>query len=251
MPQRFLVLYLLAVSCGVSCNAAAQERPLFGQWEGAVQIPGYDLRVVIDLARQDRKWVGSLTAPGFGVKGAPLSGIAVKQNEIEFELKGAASFTGHLEAVGVITGEYKQGGNTAPFLLKRVGDAHVDFPEPSTPISKGVQGEWKGAFQLLTSTVNVTLKLPDGGTPSAPAGELRVIDWGNAKMPITLWKQEGSHIFVLFGDSGMSYEGEFHKDTAEIAGNLRISFLELPLSFRPNVTAAPAPATPVSQSATK
>jgi hypothetical protein len=235
----------------VSSKAAARERSLFGQWEGAVQIPGYELRLVIDLAQQDQKCVGSLTAPGFGVKGAPLSGIAVRQNEVAFELKGAASFTGHLEADDVMKGEYKQGGNTAPFLLKRVGDAHVDFPEPSTPISKDVQGEWKGAFELLTSTVNVILKLPDGGTPSAPVGELLVIDWGNAKMPITRWKQEGSHIFVLFGDSGMSYEGDFHKDTAEIAGNLRISFLELPLSLHPGATAAPAPARPVAQPATK
>jgi hypothetical protein len=146
----------------------------------------------------------------------------------------------------VLKGEYRQGGNSAPFLLKRVGDAHVDFPEPSTPISKDVEGEWKGAFQLLTSRINVILKLPKGGTPTAPAGELLVIDWGNAKIPITLWKQEGNSIFASFGDSGMSYEGEFHKDATEIAGNLRISFLELPLSLHPSTTATSAPATPAT-----
>lgn len=223
MPQRFVVLCLVAMSSlttssSVWCHKGAQPSSPSGQWEGAVQIPGYELRVVVDLAQQDQKWVGSLTAPEFGVKGAPLSGIAVKQNDVEFGLKGAASFKGRLESGGVLKGDYTQGGNSAPFLLKRVGDAHIDFPEPSTPISKDMQGEWKGAFQLLTAKVNVILKLPSGGTPAAPAGELLVVDWGNAKMPITLWKQDGSHIFALFGESGMSYDGEFHKDTNEITG---------------------------------
>ena len=83
----------------------------------------------------------------------------------------------------MLKGEYTQGGNTAPFLLKHVGDAHVDFPEPSTPISKDVQGEWKGAFHLLNLTVNVVLTLPNGGTPAAPAGELLIIDWGTRNLP--------------------------------------------------------------------
>jgi hypothetical protein len=231
------------------CEAAAQAPS--GQWEGAVQIPGYELRVVVDLAKQDEKWVGSLTAPEFGVKGAPLSGIAVKQNDVEFGFKGAASFKGRLESDGLLKGQYTQGGNSAPFQLKRLGDAHVDFPEPSTPISKDVQGEWTGAFHLLNLTVNVVLKLPNGGTPIAPAGELLIIDWGNSKIPVTLWKQNGDHIFAVLGDGGMSYEGDFHKDTTEIAGNLRISFLELPLSLHPGTTDTPAPVTPPAHADTK
>jgi hypothetical protein len=250
MPQRLVVLCLLATSSLVWCKSTAQQPLLSGQWEGAVQIPGYELRVVVDLAQQGHEWVGSLTAPELGVKGAPLSGIAVKQSDVEFESKGAASFRGHLETNGELKGEYKQGGNSAPFLLKRVGDAHVDYPEPSTPISKDIQGEWKGEFQLLTSKINVILKLPNSGTPAAPAAELTVIDWGNAKIPITLWKQEGNHIFVLLGD-GMSYEGEFHKGAMEIAGNLRISFLELPLSLHPDTTPISASATPAAHAEMK
>ncbi len=193
MPHRLLILFLLATSFAVCCKAAAQRPSLSGQWEGAVQVPGYDLRVVVDLTQQDKEWAGSITAPEFGMKGAPLSGIAVRHDDIEFELKGTASFKGHLGIDGELRGEYKQGGNSAPFLLKRVGDAHVDYPEPSSPISKDIQGEWKGEFQLLNSKINVILELPNGGTPSAPAGELLIVDWGNAKIPITLWKQEGNH----------------------------------------------------------
>jgi hypothetical protein len=100
MPHRLVVLCLLATSSLVWCKATAQRPSLSGQWEGAVQIPGCELRVVVDLAQQDQEWVGSLTAPEFGVKGTPLSGIAVKQSDVEFESKGAASFKGNLETNG-------------------------------------------------------------------------------------------------------------------------------------------------------
>ena len=251
MHQRITVLCLFVVSCALLSRAAEQRPPLSGQWEGSVQIPGYELHVVIDLAQKDQEWVGSLTAQQFGVKGAPLSGLVVKENDVEFGSRGGVTFKAHLETDGVLKGDYTQGGNSAPFLLKRVGEAHVDFPELSTPISKDIQGEWKGAFQFLKLKINVILKLPDGGTPKAPAGEMVVIDWGNAKMPITLWKQEGNSIFALLGDGGWSYEGEFHKDSAEITGNLRMSFLELPLSLHPGTTEPSAPATQTAHPETK
>jgi hypothetical protein len=203
----------------------------------------------VDLAEKDQQWVGSLTAPQIGFKGAPLTGIAVNKNEVEFGLKAGLAFKGQLGPDGVLKGEYKQGGNPAPFVLKRVGEARVDFPEPSTLISKEVQGEWKGAFQLLSFTINTILKLPGGGTPAAPGGELQLIEWGNSKAAVTLWKQDGDSIFFLV-DNGMSYEGEFHQETREIAGTLRISFLEIPLSLRLG-PATPAAATAAAPPETK
>lgn len=248
MRRPCFVLCLVLVSGGIS-KGAEQQPALSGQWEGAVQIPGYELRVVIDLAQKDQKWVGSLTAPQFGLKGAPLSGLAVKENHVEFGLNGTAAFKAHLETDGVLKGEYTQGGNSAPFLLKRVGEAHVDLPELSTPISKDIQGDWKGTVQLPNATFNLILKLPNGGTPTAPGGELVVVERGN-KIPMTLWKQEGNLILAFF-DSGISYDGEFHKDTAEIAGSIRNGFFEVPLTLHRIAANASAPASPAAQRETK
>ena len=58
MPQRFVVLCFLAMSSTVGCTAAAQAPSLSGQWEGAVQIPGYELRVVVDLRNRIRNGLG-------------------------------------------------------------------------------------------------------------------------------------------------------------------------------------------------
>jgi hypothetical protein len=52
------------------CQAAESAA---GRWEGVVQIPGQELKLVVDLSDQGGKdWVGSIIVPGFGVKGAPL-----------------------------------------------------------------------------------------------------------------------------------------------------------------------------------
>jgi hypothetical protein len=250
MRHRFAVSFLLAITSALVAGAAEKQPPLAGQWEGAVQIPGYELRVVIDLAPQDQQWVGSLTAPQFGVKGTPLTGIAVKQNDVEFGTRWGAAFKAHLESDGTLKGEFKQGGNSAPLLLKRVGEAHVDFPELSTPMSKEIQGEWKGTIELPSTKINVVLKLPNGGTPSAPAGEL-LIDAGNQKIPITLWKQEGAHVFAAFGEGGLSYDGEFHKEAAEIVGSIRSGSVELPVTLHRGTTDSSTPATANAHPETK
>lgn len=250
MRHRSLVLQLF-VSSAMLCASAQPQPPLSGQWEGVVQIPGEQLRVVIDLEQKGQQWVGSYTAPQFAIKGAPLSGIAVNENNVEFTLRGGATVNARIETDGLLKGEYHQGGNTAPVLLKRAGDARVDFPEPSDPIGKDLVGEWKGNFSLLNSTVHVMFTLPNSGTAMAPAGELLVIDWGNAKMPIKLWKQDGSKFFALLGDDGWSYEGELHKDASEITGTLRISFLEIPLALHPGAANTAAPDNTATHPATK
>lgn len=206
---------------------------------------------MIDLEQKDQAWVGSLTAPQFDLKGAPLCQIAVKENDVTFEMKGVATFKAHLEADGALKGEYKQGGNSAPFLLKRVGEAHVDLPELSSPISKTIQGEWKGDLQVPGSTISVILKLPDGGTPTAPRGELVITAPGNATFPITLWKQAGSYFFAAFGESGISYDAQFRDKTAELTGTIRNGFAEVPLTLHRSTTETLAPAAPAAHSESK
>ena len=44
-----------------------------GRWEGAAQIPGQELRLIVDLAQDDEKnWLSSIIIPGLGVIDAAL-----------------------------------------------------------------------------------------------------------------------------------------------------------------------------------
>src|SRR4051794_31918510 len=125
--------YLFLLFAGALCYAA---EPLEGRWEGTLEVPGGGLAAVIDLAKSDGKWMGSATVPGF-TKGAPLGEISVEAAAVSFTLKGAMGepkFSGSVEG-STFAGSFTQGGNRAPFRLRRTGEAQVDLPRQSTAVA--------------------------------------------------------------------------------------------------------------------
>jgi hypothetical protein len=65
-----LVLILVLASSVL----ARGEESAAGRWEGSVQIPGNDLRLIVDFEQRDRGvWIGSIIIPRFNVKGAALT----------------------------------------------------------------------------------------------------------------------------------------------------------------------------------
>ena len=76
MRVAFILLLASAFISRADENAA-------GRWEGTVQIPGRPLEVIVDLAAKSDEGgsQGSITIPGLGIKGAPLSDIAIKRRQ--------------------------------------------------------------------------------------------------------------------------------------------------------------------------
>jgi outer membrane protein assembly factor BamB len=64
------LIIILIVAAALPCRA---EDVISGRWEGTAQIPDGELIVVIDLAQENGAWVGSITNPGLGLKGTPLT----------------------------------------------------------------------------------------------------------------------------------------------------------------------------------
>src|SRR6185436_14088707 len=126
----------------------AAENPS-GRWEGSAQIPGGELKLIVDLADEAGKgWIGSIIVPGCGVKGAPLVDLQVRSSDMAFAIKGAlgneragqAEIKAHLTADGHLSGDFKQGGNNAPFVLEKTGPAQVELPPKNTAIGKELEG---------------------------------------------------------------------------------------------------------------
>jgi hypothetical protein len=76
---------LLFANALMLCHAAETG---VGRWEGAVQIPVIELKIVIDLARDGDWWIGSAVVPELNIKGAPLTDIAVMDGDVAFTIKG-------------------------------------------------------------------------------------------------------------------------------------------------------------------
>lgn len=212
--------------------------PFAGRWEGSVQIPGNELPVVVDLSPDTTgAWNGSIIIPGLGVKGLPLKDVVVKGFDATFEIKSStgrgleAMFKAHLDGNGMLTGSFVQAGNTAPFQLKQVGPAQVEFPLHSTAIAKDFEGEWQGEFQLFGYPRKVTIKLTSNATHQA-AAEFVVVGKRVNNLPVDRVTQEGNLLTVYSTETGITFEGRRLKDSGEVRGTFSQGPIEAPLTLR-------------------
>lgn len=161
-----MVLWLL-----VSALPVAQSPPVpSGHWEGTLQIPDMELKIEIDLAKKDGgAWAGTFGQPAQGVKGLPLSTVAVDGASIRFVVQGAeapSTFEGMLADDGQsISGNVTQSKFTTPFTLNRTSDARIAPAPKSPPIGKELEGAWNGTLDLGPRQMRIVLTManqPDG-----------------------------------------------------------------------------------------
>ena len=239
------VLSAFLIFAAAICQAA-ELTP--GRWEGVVHIPDRGLTVVVDLDRgAGGAWVGSITVVGLDIKGAPLSDIVMKAPEIVFSAQTAppprglqATFKGKVDPSGMLSGNFIQAGNTAPFSLKKIGPPDVEAPPRNTPVAKELEGEWKGEYELNGYKREVTLQLAN--QPEGATAEMVVVGKRTTKILMDTVTQEGDFISLQSHGMGMNYEGRFGKESREIKGIFGQGPLEIPLVFHRG--AAPKTQTP-------
>jgi hypothetical protein len=231
------LLATIFFASAVLCQAAESAA---GRWEGSAQIPGGELKLIVDLSEESGKgWIGSIIVPGFGVKGAALTDIAVKDSELAFAIKGAlrgervgqAKFKAHLTADGHLAGDFMQGGNTALFVLEKTGPPQVELPPRSTAVSKELEGEWKGDYELNGYARHVTMKFANRGADGACV-EFVIVGKKTNNVPVSLVTQEGDFLAIKSDEFGITYEGRFRKEAGEIKGTFTQGPFELPLVMR-------------------
>lgn len=137
-----------------------------GHWEGAIVLPGQELGVKIDLARDAAAaWRGTIDIPQQGAAGLGLEGITVAGDSVTFLIAGVPggpTFRG-VFADSTIAGSFSQNGMTFPFRLARTakaGSARPQEPRPPFPYSeRGVTYEGGGV------TLAASLTIPEGDGP--------------------------------------------------------------------------------------
>ena len=183
-----------------------------GHWEGSIQTPGQALEIRVDLARSGDTWEGTIDIPAQGLKAFPLGGIVVQADAVTFSMPkvpGGPEFRGRLSEDGKrLAGDFHQGGQTLPFALTRTGDAKIEKPPASTPVTKELEGSWEGTLDAGAQKLRLLLKLANGAGGGPATGTLVSIDQGNVEIPAAAIVQDGPRLKVLVPSIAGTYAGE-------------------------------------------
>jgi hypothetical protein len=212
-----------------------------GHWAGAIHVPPFngaparEIAIEVDLAKKpDGALAGTFAQPAEGVKGLPLSSVAVNGKAVTFELKATAGgglFHGTLADGAKMSGEFTtaQGGFNIPFDLARTGDAVIAPAPKGGPIGKELEGTWNGTIEAGGKQERLVLILasqPDGTS----TGTIRDLDGSNVDIPVAV-TQKGSNVTVDIAVTGASYAAVL-SPSGELAGTWSQSAITLPLTFK-------------------
>jgi hypothetical protein len=222
------LLRLIAILVLIGAQPCRADEVVSGRWEGTTQIPDDELNVIVDLAQENGRWVGSIIIQGLDMKGAPLTDIAVKSPDVSFTVKGALGIQLklQLDGNGKMTGNFEQAGNRALTTLRKTGPPQVEHPPRNTPVAKELEGEWKGDYQMLGYTRHVSLKFANRGADGATA-EFVIVGRKINNLPVDLVIQEGDLVSVDSHEIGIGFEGRLRG--GKLSGAIRQGTIETPL----------------------
>jgi hypothetical protein len=226
-------IVVLAIACAVALSSAAQAQSPAGHWKGAIQTPGQELQVEVDLvSKGPDTWTGAITIPVQNLRAFPLSSIEAKGAAVSFAMKGIPGdpvFKGRLSDDGAsLSGEFAQGAARLPFSLKRTGEATNPEAPKSTPVAKELEGKWVGSLNAGGTVLRLELKLSNR-TEGGATGSVVSLDQGGGEIPITSVAQTESRLKLELPTIGASYSGELRD--GRIVGDWTQGPSTFPLAF--------------------
>ena len=231
---------LMTVTFAIALTAPAGAAELVpGRWQGVIEVPGMPIPVSVDLSRDGGAWTGSVTMTGLRIKGAPLADIAVDRDAATFRIQGVLATSQPAPAMfhlrlgdghsAMLAGEFTQAGNRAPFTLRRTGEAQVDPPRRSTPVTAAFEGTWVGQYEMGYPR-QVTLKL--GNAAGGGAAEFVVVGKRTTSLPVSLVTESDRYLRIESAETGINFEGRISADRREISGTFEQGPMEAPLVLR-------------------
>jgi hypothetical protein len=211
---------VVAVCLWIACaGAVSAQNDARGHWTGNLDTPAGAMAVEVDLDKAPSGWIGSLSIPAQGASGIPLDPVTFADGKVAFTMKGPAGspgFSGTLSADGkTLDGNLSLGPQALPLKLNRTGEAKVEVPKPSPPVTAEFLGTWEGTI-TFGAPLRLTLTISNG---KAGAEAVMVsLDQGNANIPVTTITQKGTKLSLEVKAVGGGYEGEMNKEGTRIDG---------------------------------
>ncbi len=157
MKNTLLFTFLLLISF------VARAQDISGQWYGILKLPGAQLRLVLNLSKNNNAYTATLDSPDQSAKGIPASSVEYSNMTLKTAFSNInAEYQGTLDAGNRIKGTFKQNGMSYPLELGREvleGPKVLRPQEPSKPYAY-YNEDVKFENQKEKITLAGTLSLP-------------------------------------------------------------------------------------------
>ena len=219
--RRFLVASLVVCSAVVRAQSPAA---ITGHWEGSLAARNMDVAFQIDVAKDGRgELIGTITVPSQHLTGLPLIKIVLDGHNVTLSARSDQLMTATLNADGTLSGDYSTGDMTAPFALKRTGDATIAPAPRSAPVAADLEGRWSGS--LAGQHLELTLANDGGGAIAT----LISVDEGGLTIPLVI-ARDGATVTLTSAAIGATWTGSLTAD-GSLAGTFTENQQSAPLTF--------------------
>ncbi len=234
MHRRVFTL-ILFVTAGF-LSAFAQTNPA-GHWEGAINAPGMDLGMIVELKQQAGALSGTISIPAQGLKDFALGNVKLEGQELSFEMPnvpGTPTFKGTISADGnSVEGTMSQGGTTIPFKLRRFSEAEVAeaAKKAAAEAAKKPESTWEGTLNAGPSPLRLVVRVfkKDDGTLT---GKLDSPDQGATDIAIpSVTLTDTKFSFELPAITG-TFQGTLNEQKTEAAGDWSQMGNSFPLTLK-------------------
>ena len=156
----------IALSLAIILNSTfllAQD--ITGQWNGALNIQGMNLRIVFHITKTDDGYSSTMDSPDQGAKGIPVTATGFDGSNLSLEVRNIGLLYEGAFDVDSITGTLKQNGMSFPMVLKRtvVEAKPVVRPQEPKPPYSYISEDVTFENQTAGITLAGTLTIPEKG----------------------------------------------------------------------------------------
>ena len=212
--------------------AVAAPADLSGHWDGVVQTPEMTLDFQIDVARgPSGAYAGTISLPSERLRGLPLKLVTLDGTTVSFNARTDQTFAGQLSNDGnLITGEFTMQGGSAPFRLRRSGDAKIEPRTTSPKISDRLSGTWSATLATRQGDMRVELML--GNTADGRStGSLINVQEGGLELPLAI-EETANGVTLRTTPIDSSFTGTLSADATVLEGTFRQGSQSAALTFR-------------------
>lgn len=210
--KTWLWVFAMLASFSIATSAPAQEPQ--GNWQGAVQVPGGQLRMVLHIQKgADGRYAGTMDVPDQGAKGIPLGSIVAAGQTLEFEvplIRGRYRATWDTSQ-NQWKGEWMQ-GVAMPLNLVRLGEGSG----PLAMVVDGLDGDWDGRINLGARQPRAVfhIKTANGVTTAT----MDSLDEGTNGIPVSSITRTGDRVKLELGLIGAAFEATLAPDGRTLSG---------------------------------